>query len=44
MAALMLEDAEYKAIEHILSRLSQLSSSIQSFRMDILRSNPLPTP
>lgn len=42
MAALMLDDDEFKSIEQILSRLSQLSSSIQSLRMDIIKSNPLP--
>ncbi|KFH46486.1 Mediator of RNA polymerase II transcription subunit-like protein [Hapsidospora chrysogenum ATCC 11550] len=44
MATLMLDDDEFKSLEHIVSRLSQLSSSIQSLRIDILKSNPLPHP
>jgi mediator of RNA polymerase II transcription subunit 8 len=44
MAALMLDDDEFKSLEHIVSRLSQLSSSIQSLRIDTLKSNPLPHP
>ncbi|KAJ3494908.1 hypothetical protein NLG97_g3770 [Lecanicillium saksenae] len=44
MAALGLDDDELKSVEQILSRLAQLSSSIQSLKMDILKSNPLPHP
>ncbi|KAK2606402.1 mediator of RNA polymerase II transcription subunit 8 [Conoideocrella luteorostrata] len=44
MATLGLEDDELKSVEHIVSRLAQLSSSIQSLKMDILKSNPLPHP
>ncbi|KAM3500227.1 hypothetical protein MY10362_006589 [Beauveria mimosiformis] len=42
--ALGLDDDELKSVEQILSRLAQLSSSIQSLKMDILKSNPLPHP
>ncbi|KAF4970463.1 hypothetical protein FZEAL_10032 [Fusarium zealandicum] len=42
MATLHLEDDEFKALEQTLGRLSQLSSSIQSLRLDLLKSNPLP--
>lgn len=44
MATLGLDDDELKALEQTLSRLAQLSSSIQSLKQDILRSNPLPPP
>ncbi|PHH67098.1 hypothetical protein CDD81_4493 [Ophiocordyceps australis] len=44
MATLGLDEDELKSIEQTLSRLSQLSSSIQSFKADILKSNPLPHP
>ncbi|CAM1509984.1 Fc.00g003190.m01.CDS01 [Cosmosporella sp. VM-42] len=44
MAALGLDDDEYKTLEQTLARFSQLSSSIQSLKQDILRSNPLPPP
>ncbi|KAF4121715.1 hypothetical protein GMORB2_1554 [Geosmithia morbida] len=43
MATLMLDDEEFKSLEQILSRLAQVTSSIQSLRTDILKSNPLPT-
>ncbi|OAA73545.1 Mediator complex, subunit Med8 [Cordyceps fumosorosea ARSEF 2679] len=39
-----LDDDELKSVEQILSRLAQLSSSIQSLKMDIMKSNPLPHP
>ncbi|KAJ6443048.1 sulfatase [Purpureocillium lavendulum] len=42
MATLGLDDDELKVVEQMLSRVSQLSSSIQSLKMDILKSNPLP--
>lgn len=42
MATLMLEDDEFKALEQVLGRIAQLTSSIQSLRNDIIRSNPLP--
>ncbi|KAL3958964.1 hypothetical protein ACCO45_007126 [Purpureocillium lilacinum] len=42
MATLGLDEDELKVLEHMLSRVSQLSSSIQSLKMDILKSNPLP--
>ncbi|KAL7821894.1 mediator of RNA polymerase II transcription complex subunit 8 domain-containing protein [Trichoderma gracile] len=44
MAALGLDDDELKSVEQTLARLAQLSSSIQSLKMDILKSNPLPHP
>jgi hypothetical protein len=44
MATLGLDDDELKAVEQTLARLAQLSSSIQSLKMDILKSNPLPHP
>ncbi|KAI5458061.1 putative RNA polymerase II mediator complex component Med8 [Mariannaea sp. PMI_226] len=44
MATLGLDDDELKALEQTLARLAQLSSSIQSLRMDLLKSNPLPPP
>ncbi|KAL7796878.1 mediator of RNA polymerase II transcription complex subunit 8 domain-containing protein [Trichoderma ceciliae] len=44
MATLGLDDDELKAVEQTLARLAQLSSSIQSLMMDILKSNPLPHP
>ncbi|UNI23639.1 mediator of RNA polymerase II transcription subunit 8 [Purpureocillium takamizusanense] len=44
MATLGLDEDELKIVEHMLSRVSQLSSSIQSLKMDILKSNPLPPP
>ncbi|KAM3516206.1 hypothetical protein MY11210_000228 [Beauveria gryllotalpidicola] len=42
--ALGLDDDELKSVEQMLSRLAQLSSSIQSLKMDIVKSNPLPHP
>ncbi|TQV96863.1 RNA polymerase II mediator complex component Med8 [Cordyceps javanica] len=42
--ALGLDDDELKSVEQILSRLAQLSSSIQSLKMDMMKSNPLPHP
>ncbi|ATY62409.1 RNA polymerase II mediator complex component Med8, putative [Cordyceps militaris CM01] len=42
--ALGLDDDELKSVEQILSRLAQLSSSIQSLKLDIIKSNPLPHP
>ncbi|EHK19181.1 uncharacterized protein TRIVIDRAFT_49463 [Trichoderma virens Gv29-8] len=44
MATLGLDDDELKSVEQTLARLAQLSSSIQSLKMDILKSNPLPHP
>ncbi|KAF4440819.1 Mediator of RNA polymerase II transcription subunit 8 [Fusarium austroafricanum] len=44
MATLNLEDDELKALEQTLSKVAQLSSSVQSFRQDLLMSNPLPPP
>jgi mediator of RNA polymerase II transcription subunit 8 len=44
MATLGLDDDELKSVEQTLSRLVQLSSSIQSLKMDVLKSNPLPNP
>ncbi|KAG5999101.1 hypothetical protein E4U43_002275 [Claviceps pusilla] len=44
MATLGLDDDELKSVEHTVARLAQLSSSIQSLKMDILKSNPLPHP
>ncbi|KAM0199886.1 hypothetical protein ACHAPA_004256 [Fusarium lateritium] len=44
MATLNLEDDELKALEQTLSKVAQLSSSVQSFRQDLLKSNPLPPP
>ncbi|TQS33979.1 hypothetical protein Golomagni_05659 [Golovinomyces magnicellulatus] len=44
MATLGLDDDELKSVEQTVSRLAQLSSSIQSLKMDILKSNPLPHP
>ncbi|KAF4589421.1 hypothetical protein GQ602_003310 [Ophiocordyceps camponoti-floridani] len=42
MATLGLDDDELKSVEQLVARLAQLSSSIQSLKMDILKSNPLP--
>jgi mediator of RNA polymerase II transcription subunit 8, fungi type len=44
MATLGLDDDELKSVEQMVSRLSQLASSIQSLKMDILKSHPLPHP
>ncbi|KAM0298915.1 hypothetical protein HYE67_009483 [Fusarium culmorum] len=44
MATLNLEDDELKALEQTLSKVAQLSSSIQSFRQDLVKSNPIPPP
>lgn len=44
MATLGLDEDELKSVEQTLARLAQLSSSIQSLKMDILKSNPLPHP
>ncbi|CAG7558504.1 unnamed protein product [Fusarium equiseti] len=44
MATLNLEDDELKALEQTLSKVAQLSSSIQSLRQDLLKSNLLPPP
>ncbi|KAM4058070.1 mediator of RNA polymerase II transcription complex subunit 8 domain-containing protein [Hirsutella rhossiliensis] len=44
MATLSLDEDELKSVEQTLARLAQLSSSIQSLKMDILKSNPLPHP
>ncbi|OAA39167.1 Mediator complex, subunit Med8 [Metarhizium rileyi] len=44
MATLGLDEDELKSVEHTVARLAQLSSSIQSLKMDILKSNPLPHP
>lgn len=44
MATLGLDDDELKSVEQMVSRLAQLSSSIQSLKMDILKSHPLPHP
>lgn len=44
MATLGLDEDELKALEQLVARLSQLTSSIQSLKMDILKSNPLPPP
>ncbi|KAL6411259.1 Mediator complex, subunit Med8 [Ilyonectria robusta] len=44
MATLGLDDDELKALEQTLARLAQLSSSIQSLKMDLIKSNPLPPP
>jgi hypothetical protein len=44
MATLGLDDDELKSVEQIVFRLSQLASSIQSLKMDILKSHPLPHP
>lgn len=44
MATLGLDDDELRSVEQMLSRLAQLSSSIQSLKMDIIKSNPLPHP
>lgn len=44
MATLGLDDDEFKIMEQTLSRLAQLSSSIQSLKMDIIKSSPLPNP
>ncbi|KAH7270627.1 mediator of RNA polymerase II transcription complex subunit 8-domain-containing protein [Fusarium redolens] len=44
MATLNLDDDELKALEQTLSKVAQLSSSVQSFRQDLLKSNPLPPP
>ncbi|KAM0430526.1 hypothetical protein ACHAPT_005875 [Fusarium lateritium] len=37
-----LDDDELKVLEQTLSKLAQLSSSIQSLKGDLMRSNPLP--
>ncbi|KAI9171837.1 Mediator of RNA polymerase II transcription subunit [Paramyrothecium foliicola] len=42
MAALGWDDDELKSVEQLLARVAQLSSSIQSLKMDLLKSNPLP--
>ncbi|KAK5992892.1 Mediator of RNA polymerase II transcription subunit 8 [Cladobotryum mycophilum] len=44
MATLGLDDDELRSVEQTLSRLAQLSNSIQSLKADILKSNPLPPP
>ncbi|KAH7133268.1 mediator of RNA polymerase II transcription complex subunit 8-domain-containing protein [Dactylonectria estremocensis] len=44
MATLGLDDDELKALEQTLARLAQLSSSIQSLKIDLIKSNPLPSP
>lgn len=44
MATLNLEDDELKALEQTLSKVAQLSSSIQSFRQDLVKSSPIPPP
>ncbi|KYK54594.1 RNA polymerase II mediator complex component Med8 [Drechmeria coniospora] len=44
MATLGLDADELKSVEQTLSRLAQLSSSIQSLKMSIMKSNPLPPP
>ena len=44
MAAAGLDEDELKSVEQMVSRLAQLSSSIQSLKMDIIKSNPLPHP
>ncbi|KAJ4163771.1 hypothetical protein LMH87_005479 [Akanthomyces muscarius] len=44
MAALGLDDDELKSVEQILSRLAQLSNSIGSLKMDVMKSHPLPHP
>ncbi|PHH90520.1 hypothetical protein CDD83_3445 [Cordyceps sp. RAO-2017] len=44
MATLGLDDDELKSVEQLVARLAQLSSSVQSLKMDILKSNPLPHP
>jgi hypothetical protein len=42
MASMGLDDDELKALETMVGRMAQLSSSIQSLKMDVLKSNPLP--
>ncbi|KAK7223843.1 hypothetical protein V2G26_011846 [Clonostachys chloroleuca] len=42
MATLGLDDDELKSVEQMVSRISQLSSSINSLKHDLLRSAPLP--
>ncbi|CAG9950853.1 unnamed protein product [Clonostachys rosea f. rosea IK726] len=44
MATLGLDDDELKSVEQMVSRISQLSSSINSLKHDLLRSAPLPPP
>ncbi|PFH62440.1 hypothetical protein XA68_13507 [Ophiocordyceps unilateralis] len=44
MATLGLDEDELKSVEQLVARLAQLSSSIQSLKMDLLKSNPLPHP
>ncbi|KAM0349766.1 hypothetical protein ACHAPU_003597 [Fusarium lateritium] len=44
MATLNLEDDELKALEQTLGKVAQLSSSVQSFRQDLMRSSTLPPP
>lgn len=44
MATLNLDDDELKALEQTLSKVAQLSSSVQSFRQDLIKSSPLPPP
>ncbi|KAG6039120.1 hypothetical protein E4U41_003202 [Claviceps citrina] len=44
MATLSLDDDELKSVEQTVARVAQLSSSIQSLKMDVLKSNPLPHP
>lgn len=43
-STLGLDDDELRSVEQMLSRLAQLSSSIQSLKMDIMKANPLPHP
>lgn len=42
MSALGLEDEEVKYLETTVLRLSQLCNNIQSFKADVLRSDPIP--
>ena len=44
MAALGLEEDEVKYLETTVLRLSQLTSNIQSFANDVVRSDPIPPP
>ncbi|VUC22841.1 unnamed protein product [Clonostachys rosea] len=44
MATLGLDDDELKSVEQMVSRISQLSSSISSLKHDLIRSAPLPPP
>lgn len=43
VSVLSLTDDEIKSIEQTRQRLYQLSNSIQSFKADIVKSNPLPS-